>query len=74
MVIIMLGAPGTGKGSISQILKDELKITHVASGDMFRKYSSEDSDLGREINSYLTTGRLVPDEVTIKMIHERNII
>ena len=71
MVIIMLGAPGTGKGSISQILKDELKITHVASGDMFRKYSSEDSDLGREINSYLTTGRLVPDEVTIKMIHER---
>lgn len=71
MVIIMLGAPGTGKGSISQILKDELKITHVASGDMFRKYSSEDSDLGREINSYITTGRLVPDEVTIKMIKER---
>lgn len=71
MVIIMLGAPGTGKGSISQILKDKLNITHVASGDMFRKYSSEDSDLGREINSYLSTGRLVPDELTIKMIKER---
>ena len=66
MVIIMLGAPGTGKGSISQILKDKLNITHVASGDMFRKYSSEDSELGREINSYLSTGRLVPDELTIK--------
>ena len=71
MVIIMLGAPGTGKGSISQILKDKLNITHVASGDMFRKYSSEDSELGREINSYLSTGRLVPDELTIKMIKER---
>lgn len=71
MVIIMLGAPGTGKGSVSQILKDELKISHVASGDIFRKYSTEDSDLGREINSYLSVGKLVPDELTIKMIKER---
>lgn len=71
MVIIMLGAPGTGKGSVSQILKDELNISHVASGDIFRKYSSEDSDLGREINSYISVGKLVPDELTIKMIKER---
>lgn len=71
MVIIMLGAPGTGKGTVSAILKEELKIPHVSSGDIFRKYSAEDSDLGREINSYISKGNLVPDEVTIKMIRER---
>lgn len=71
MVIIMLGAPGTGKGTVSAILKEKLNIAHVSSGDIFRKYSSEDSELGREINSYLQKGDLVPDEVTIKMIQER---
>ena len=71
MVIIMLGAPGTGKGSVSAILKEKLEIAHVSSGDTFRKFSSEDSQLGREINSYLQKGELVPDELTIKMIKER---
>ena len=71
MVIIMLGAPGTGKGSVSTILKERLNIAHVSSGDIFRKYSSENSDLGREINTYLQKGELVPDELTIKMIKER---
>ena len=71
MVIIMLGAPGTGKGSVSAILKEKLEIAHVSSGDIFRKFSSEDSQLGREINSYLQKGELVPDELTIKMIKER---
>ena len=71
MVIIMLGAPGTGKGTVSAILKEKLNIAHVSSGDIFRKYSSEDSELGREINSYLKEGNLVPDELTIKMIKER---
>lgn len=71
MIIIMLGAPGTGKGTVSAILKERLNIAHVSSGDIFRKYSSEDSDLGREINSYLKEGNLVPDELTIKMIKER---
>ena len=71
MVIIMLGAPGTDKGTVSAILKEKLEIAHVSSGDIFRKYSSEDSELGREINSYLQQGKLVPDELTIKMIKER---
>ncbi|MGN1329736.1 MAG: adenylate kinase [Clostridia bacterium] len=71
MVIIMLGAPGTGKGTVSAILKEKLEIAHISSGDIFRKYSSEDSELGREINSYLQQGKLVPDELTIKMIKER---
>lgn len=71
MVIIMLGAPGTGKGTVSAILKEKLNIAHVSSGDIFRKYSNEDSELGREINSYIKEGNLVPDELTIKMIKER---
>ncbi len=71
MVIIMLGAPATGKGTVSSILKEKLGISHVSSGDIFRKYSAEDTELGREINSYLKNGNLVPDELTIKMIKER---
>ena len=71
MVIIMLGAPGTGKGTVSAILKEKLNIAHVSSGDIFRKYSSEDSELGREINSYLKEGNLVPDEVTINIVKDR---
>lgn len=71
MVIIMLGAPGTGKGTVSAILKEKLNISHISSGDIFRKYSKEDSELGREINSYISKGNLVPDELTIKMIKER---
>ena len=71
MVIIMLGAPATGKGTVSSILKEKLGISHVSSGDIFRRYSAEDTELGREINSYLKNGNLVPDELTIKMIKER---
>ena len=71
MVIIILGAPATGKGTVSAILNEKLGIPHVASGDIFRKYSSEDSELGREINSYISNGNLVPDGLTIKMIKER---
>lgn len=71
MVIIMLGAPATGKGTVSALLKEKLDIPHVSSGDIFRKYSNEDSELGREINSYISNGNLVPDDLTIKMINER---
>ena len=71
MVIIMLGAPGTGKGSVSAILKEKLGISHVSSGDIFRKFSNEDSSLGKKINTYLQKGQLVPDDLTIKMIKER---
>ena len=71
MNIIMLGAPGTGKGTVSSILKEKLNIAHVSSGDIFRKFSNEDSELGKEIKSYIEKGNLVPDELTIKMIQER---
>ncbi len=71
MVIIMLGAPASGKGSVAEILKNEYKIPAISSGDIFRKYISEGTEIGKLANSYMTKGELVPDDVTVKMIASR---
>ena len=66
MVLIMLGAPGTGKGTVASILKDELGIPQVSTGDIFRKHIKEQTELGKLADKYISKGHLVPDEVTIK--------
>ena len=71
MVIIMLGAPASGKGSVAELLKEEYKIPTISSGDIFRKYISEGTEIGKLANSYITKGELVPDDVTVKMIASR---
>ncbi len=71
MVIIMLGAPASGKGSVAELLKEEYKIPTISSGDIFRKYISEGTEIGKLANSYMTKGELVPDDVTVKMIASR---
>ncbi len=71
MVIIMLGAPASGKGSVAELLKEEYKIPTISSGDIFRKYISEGTEIGKLANSYMTRGELVPDDVTVKMIASR---
>ena len=71
MIIIMLGAPGTGKGSVAGILKDELGIPQVSTGDIFRKHIKEGTELGKLAESYIAKGGLVPDEVTIGLIENR---
>jgi len=71
MVIIMLGAPASGKGSVAELLKEEYKIPTISSGDIFRKYISEGTEIGKLANSYITRGELVPDDVTVKMIASR---
>jgi adenylate kinase len=71
MYIIMLGAPGAGKGTQADILSQEMNLPHIASGDLFRQAVEKRTELGLLGKSYMDKGELVPDEVTIKMILER---
>ena len=71
MIIIMLGAPGTGKGTVASLLADELKIPQVSTGDIFRKNIREKTELGKLAESYISKGNLVPDDVTIDLVKSR---
>lgn len=71
MIIIMLGAPGTGKGTIAGILSKELEIPQVSTGDIFRKNISEKTELGKLAERYISNGKLVPDDVTVKLVEDR---
>ena len=71
MLIIMLGAPGTGKGTVAVKLQEKLGFTQVSTGDIFRKNIKEGTELGKLADSYISKGNLVPDDVTIKIIEDR---
>jgi len=71
MHIIMLGAPGAGKGTQADILSQEMNLPHIASGDLFRQGLEAKTEVGLLAKSYMDKGELVPDEVAIKMILER---
>ncbi len=71
MIIIMLGAPGTGKGTVAGILTEKLNIPQVSTGDIFRKHIKEQTELGKLAESYISKGELVPDDVTIGLIENR---
>ncbi len=66
--IVMMGAPGSGKGTWSKFLSDRFSLPHISSGDLFRRELAGDSTLGREIRSYVEQGQLVPDDVTTQLI------
>ena len=69
--IVLLGAPGAGKGTQAEGLSKTLSIPHVASGDLFREALEEGTDLGLLAKSYIEEGELVPDKVTIAMVQKR---
>lgn len=71
MDIVLLGAPGSGKGTQADHLRRELGLTHVASGDLFRDHLKRQTALGLKAGEYMTKGALVPDEITIAMLRER---
>ena len=71
MILIMLGAPGTGKGTVASKLSEKLGIPQVSTGDIFRKAIAERTPVGIEAEKYMSQGMLVPDEVTIKIVEER---
>jgi adenylate kinase len=65
---ILLGAPGAGKGTQAELLEKALKIPHVASGDIFRDNLARGTELGLQAKKYMDQGKLVPDDVTVRMI------
>ena len=71
MYIIFLGAPGAGKGTQAARVAEELKLAHIASGDMFREALEKGDELAKQARSYMDKGMLVPDEITIQMVLER---
>lgn len=71
MYIIMLGAPGSGKGTIGKILSRDLKLKHVSTGDIFREHISKKTEFGKQIEYYMENGILVPDEKAIEVAETR---
>ena len=66
--IVIFGKPGSGKGTQANFLKEKYSLYHISTGDLFRKNISNKTKLGIEAKSYLDSGDLVPDSVTIKML------
>lgn len=69
--LILLGAPGAGKGTQAVTISKKLGLVHVATGDLFRKEQESGTELGKIAKSYMEKGQLVPDEITVKMLLSR---
>jgi adenylate kinase len=69
--IILLGAPGAGKGTQAKLLQQRLGLAHVSSGELFRENVSKQTPLGTLAKQYMDKGELVPDDVTVQMVMER---
>ncbi len=71
MKIIMLGAPGAGKGTQAKMIAEKYAIPHISTGDIFRANIKEGTKLGEEAKQYMDQGLLVPDELTVKILLDR---
>ena len=71
MNIVLLGAPGSGKGTQAEHLQRMLGLTHIASGDLFRQHLELKTDLGLRASDFMARGALVPDAITIAMLRDR---
>ena len=71
MIIIMLGAQGTGKGTVAGLISENMGWPQISTGDIFRKNISEKTTLGIEADKYISKGELVPDEITVPMVEDR---
>ncbi len=71
MNIIMLGKPGSGKGTVGKMLSESLNTTHISSGELFRSYIKKAGEIGKEIDKYVSQGKLVPDDLAIKLVKKR---
>ena len=71
MKIIMLGAPGAGKGTQAKMIADKYGIPHVSTGDIFRANLKEGTELGLKAKEYMDKGELVPDELTVSILLDR---
>lgn len=71
MYIIMLGAQGTGKGTVAGLISKETNYPQISTGDIFRQNIKEKTELGIEADKYISQGNLVPDEITVPMVINR---
>lgn len=71
MKIVMLGAPGAGKGTQAKMIAEQYGIPHVSTGDIFRMNIKNGTELGKEAKTYMDKGELVPDELTVRILLDR---
>lgn len=71
MIIVLLGPPGAGKGTQAKFIQDRYGIPQISTGDLFRAALKNQTELGRQVKTFLDSGRLVPDSVTSAMVAER---
>ena len=70
MFVVLLGLPGAGKGTQAALLKEELGLPHVTTGDLFRENIGNDTELGRKAKGFMDAGQLVPDELVLDMLFD----
>ena len=71
MKIIMLGAPGAGKGTQAQMIAEKYNVPHISTGDIFRANIKNGTELGKKAKEYMDKGQLVPDELTVQLLLDR---
>ncbi len=71
MNIVLLGPPGAGKGTVAALLKKELYVPHISTGDIFRENIKNGTELGKKVEAIMASGGLVPDDVTCEMVRDR---
>ena len=70
-IIVLMGAPGAGKGTQARLLQERLHLPQISTGDIFRALKNADTPLAREVRAIMERGQLVPDELTIRLVKER---
>src|SRR5688572_6038725 len=70
-IIVLMGAPGAGKGTQARLLHERLNLPQISTGDMFRALKDAQTPLAAEVRALMAAGRLVPDDVTIRVVRER---
>lgn len=71
IILILAGAPGSGKGTQSDLIVKKFNLTHLSTGDLLRNEVKNDTELGKIANQYISNGQLVPDELIINILKER---
>jgi adenylate kinase len=70
-IIVLMGAPGAGKGTQARLLQERLHLPQISTGDIFRALKSAQTPLAQEVREIMTRGQLVPDELTVRLVKER---
>src|SRR5689334_1565491 len=71
LVMILLGPPGSGKGTQAKMLEDKMHLPHISTGDLLRDHIRRNTDLGKQAQTYMDKGNLVPDALILDMLFER---